>query len=288
MTALDLGTASVSRVVDDVQVFPLDHLLPGADRARIAANRDWLAPTYLDGEDGLILSFQSYLIRTRHHTILVDACLGNDKERPARPSWHRRSGTYLDRLAAAGARPEDVDIVMCTHLHADHVGWNTRLRDGRWVPTFPRARYLFGEREVAHWRARAAASPGPLNHGSWDDSVLPVFAAGAADVVAETHRIDDELWFAPAPGHTPGCVVLHLAAAKGEAVFCGDAVHHPVQGIDPSWSSAFCDDPAQAARTRRRLLEEAVDSGAWFMPAHFAGPDFVRMRRAGGVIRPFA
>lgn len=285
---LDLGNATVARIVDDVQVFSLDHLLPTADRARIAVHRDWLAPTYLEGADGLILSFHSYLIRTTHHTILVDTCIGDDKERPARPSWHRRRGPYLDRLAQAGVRAEDVDIVMCTHLHADHVGWNTQLRDGRWVPTFPRARYLFGAREVAHWRAQAAASDGPLNHGSWDDSVAPVLAAGAADLVADDHHIDDMLALAPAPGHSPGGVVLNLAAAKGRAVFCGDAVHHPVQGIDPAWSSRFCADPAEAAFTRRRLLDEAVESGAWFMPAHFAGPNFVRMVRRGGVIRPEA
>lgn len=288
MSVLDLGNATVARIVDDVQVFTLDHLLPTADRARIAAHRGWLAPTYLDGDDGLILSFHSYLIRTNRHTILVDSCIGNDKERPARPSWHRRRGPYLDRLAQAGVRAEDVDIVMCTHLHADHVGWNTQLRDGRWVPTFPRARYLFGAREVAHWRARAAEPDGPLNHGSWDDSVVPVLGAGAADLVADDHRIDDMLGLAPAPGHTPGGVVLNLAAAKGRAVFCGDAVHHPVQGIDPAWSSRFCADPALAAMTRRRLLEDAVDSGAWFMPAHFAGPEFVRMVRQGDVIRPTA
>jgi glyoxylase-like metal-dependent hydrolase (beta-lactamase superfamily II) len=289
---LDLGNASIAQIVDDLQVFALDHLLPSADRGRIAAERGWLAPTWLaptwlGGDDGLILSFHSFVVRTAHHTVLVDTCLGNDKERPTRPSWHRRRGDYLARLAAAGLRPEDVDIVLCTHLHADHVGWNTRLQDGRWVPTFPRARYLMGRREVAHWQARAAAEPA-LNHGSWADSVAPILDGGRAVLVDDDHAIDDMLVLSPAPGHTPGGVVLHLAASRGRAMFCGDAVHHPVQGIDPAWSSRFCADPLQAAATRARLLDEAVDSACWFLPAHFAGPPFVRMRRAGGVVRPVA
>lgn len=177
-----IGAFTVSRIMEyQGPIFEPDFLFPEADPAVIDANADWLLPTFIDPESmRLIMSFHSYVVRTPRHTIVVDTCLGNDKHRLQRDIWHMRNGPYLEELAAMGVAPEEVDFVMCTHLHVDHVGWNTRLVDGRWVPTFPNARYVFARAELEHWQqVAAAADPDePINHGSYQDSVLPVVEAG--------------------------------------------------------------------------------------------------------------
>ena len=271
-----LGAHTVRRIVETEGPFaPVDFILPGADAARIEAAAHWLRPAHVSEDQRLVMSFHSYVLDTGRQRILVDACVGNDKERPLRPGWHRQRFGWLEALRAAGLQPEDIDIVCCTHLHADHVGWNTCLRDGRWVPTFPRARYLFARREYTHWEAehRAALAQGrPVpNHGSFADSVLPVMDAGQALLVDDGHELDTGVWLEPAPGHTPGTVMLHARSGGAHGVFSGDILHSPVQLLDPGWNSRFCEDPAQAAATRRRLVEAVADSGTWLLPAHFAG-----------------
>lgn len=271
-----LGAHTVRRIVETEGPFaPVDFILPGADAARIEAAAHWLRPAHVSEDQRLVMSFHSYVLDTGRQRILVDACVGNDKERPLRPGWHRQRFGWLEALRAAGLRPEDIDVVCCTHLHADHVGWNTCLRDGRWVPTFPRARYVFARREYAHWEAehRAALAQGrPVpNHGSFADSVLPVMDAGQAVLVDDGHELDTGVWLEPAPGHTPGTVMLHARSGGAHGVFSGDILHSPVQLLEPGWNSRFCEDPAQAAATRRRLVEAVADSGTWLLPAHFAG-----------------
>lgn len=286
---LALGRTRLSRVVDDTGHFPLDHLLPTADRAVFEAERPALEPWAVDPATGELLTvFQSWLIRRDGLTVLVDACLGEHKERPLRPAWHRRSGTaYLARLKAEGVTPEQVDCVLCTHLHADHVGWNTRLENGRWVPSFPNARYLVGARELAHARHLAATpSDPPHDHGSFADSVQPLLDAGRIDAVEDTHEIADGLRLAPAHGHTPGQVMLRVEQpGERAALLTGDVIHHPVQLAMPEVSSRFCADPAAAAVTRRRVLEEAADSDAHLLTAHFPGPEHHRVRRDGARFR---
>ena len=153
---------------------PALEFLPALTPGILAENRDWLRPAALDATDHIILCFQSYVVRTPHHTILVDSCVGNDKPRPDRLVWdHQTDHRYMDSLASAGLRVEDIDFVLCTHLHPDHVGWNTRLEDGRWVPTFPNARYLFSERELTYWTEQTKKSPIECI----EDSVLPIVAA---------------------------------------------------------------------------------------------------------------
>lgn len=172
-----------------------------------------------------------------------------------------------------GVAPEDVDFVMCTHLHVDHVGWNTRLIDGRWVPTFPNARYLFGRRELEHWQSVAAAVPeAPVNHGSYQDSVLPVVEAGQAVLVDDGHTLDDGIWVEDAPGHTPGNTMVRLKSADANAVLTGDTIQHPLQLARPDWSSAFCDDPAQSRESRTRLIEGAADTDTLVLTGHFPDP----------------
>ncbi len=285
MKPLQIGQFNVSRVVEtEGPIFEPDFIFPDATEDAVAPHRGRLAPRFIDPESGLlILSFHSFVLRTEHHVIVVDTCVGNDKERPHRPGWHRRQGPYLANLAAAGVRPEEVDVVMCTHLHADHVGWNTRLENGRWVPTFPNAKYVFAKAEFDFWQRETAAAPAdaPLNHDSFEDSVLPVVAAGQALMVASDHQIEDGVWLEPAPGHTPGNVVLNLASGGARAVLAGDVIHHPLQLAYPQWSSCFCSDADMSRATRKALLERWSESGEVVLTAHIATPTALRLRRAG-------
>ena len=290
MLTQTLGEFRIDRVVESEGPFaPVASLLPGFDRSALtAAGADlWLRPDFLSAEDVVVMSFHSFIIRTRGLTVLVDACVGNDKDRPHRPAWHqRRSSAFLDQMRACGLSPDDIDIVMCTHLHADHVGWNTVLRDGRWVPTFPRARYLFSKEELTFWEKQhreALASGAPVpNHGSYADSVLPVVEAGCADLIGPNHDLAPGLRIEALPGHTPGNSVLTLRSAGKQAVFTGDVLHTPVQVAFPHWSSRFCEDPELSARSRARLLDEVCDSGTMVMAAHFPSPTAGVVEAEGG------
>ena len=208
--------------------FDVFFLLPDATEETLAPHRAWLEPRFLDpASNRLVMAMQSYVLRTRHRTILVDACVGNRKERRFHAPWaHRTSTRYLDELAAIGLAPGDIDFVMCTHLHADHVGWNTRLAGGRWVPTFPNARYLFARTEYEHWIAVNEGGK-KYSDGCIDDSVLPVVEAGQADIVADDYAFDDEISFALTPGHTPGHVAIELASRGRARGALGRRLPHP-------------------------------------------------------------
>ncbi|RII37884.1 MBL fold metallo-hydrolase [Pseudooceanicola sediminis] len=265
--------ASVERVIDiDPFRLPLDFLFPDAQLGTLATARGWLAPHHVDFDRAeVLLGVQSHLLRIGGRVILIDSCVGEHKHRPNRADWHMRADTgYLARLAAHGVTPADVDVVFCTHLHADHVGWNTRLEDGRWVPTFPNARYLVGRTELAHWQTHAAA-----NHGAFTDSVAPLLEAGCVDVVDDGADLGGKMQLAPArldatdlSGHSPGQLGLVVQGGGTRAIFCGDAIHNPAQLVRPDWTSQFCHDRALAARTRRQLLQDASDTGSYIIPAH--------------------
>ncbi|HEY7609727.1 MAG TPA: MBL fold metallo-hydrolase [Alphaproteobacteria bacterium] len=285
MKPLSVGSFRVDRVLENEgPYFALDFLLPDAPPGLIAENADWLKPHFVDpADDRLILSFQSFVLRTGRHTILIDTCAGNDKERPQRPHWHRQKGPYLDRMRALGVAPEAIDFVFCTHLHADHVGWNTKLENGRWVPTFPNARYIFAKREYEHWekvhREIVATGGEPLSHGSFADSVLPVVEAKRAVFVASDHEIETGVHLEAAYGHTPGNCVLHAKNRGGHALFIGDVMHTAAQLADPAISSRFCSDPAEAARTRTSLIERHADTDTIVLACHFPTPVAGRIRR---------
>ena len=265
------GSATVSRVIDlDPFALPLTFLFPNATIEALAPERDTLAGTHVDWPNAaILLAVQSHLIRFAGKMILIDACVGEHKPRPVRPEWHQRKATsYLARLAAAGCTPDDVDIVMCTHLHADHVGWNTRLESGHWVPTFKKARYLMNQIEIDYRAGEAAARP-EADHGSFKDSVLPVIERGLFKAVAAGDEIVDGGRILALPGHAPGQIGLELAADTNERlVFCGDAIHSPVQVFQPGWSSAFCHNSALAITTRRALLERAAAENLRLLPGH--------------------
>ena len=285
MKPLRLGEFNVSRVLEfEGPVFAHDFLFPDSTDEAVAPHLGRLAPRFIDPESGLlVLSFHSYVVRTGRHVILVDSCVGNDKERPQRPNWHRQHFPYLENLAAAGVRPEEVDFVLCTHLHGDHVGWNTRLENGRWVPTFTNAQYIFARAEYEHWESAQAQAEAdaPINHGSFNDSVLPVVEAGRAVLVDSDHAIEDGVWLEPAPGHTPGNVVLNVVSNGARAVIAGDTIHHPLQFAHPEWSSAFCTDPALSRKTRTAFIERLAESDEVLLTAHFPTPTAARVLRAG-------
>jgi glyoxylase-like metal-dependent hydrolase (beta-lactamase superfamily II) len=282
-----IGNTQVTRIEEQVgpNDLPAGSFLPDLVRERFEKHLPWLVPVHYNPEgDKLITSNHSWLIRTDRHTILLDSCAGNHKNRPWLPRFHQLNVPFLERLRAAGVSPDDIDIVLCTHLHADHVGWNTRLENGRWVPTFPKARYLFSRTEQEHWDPsvgdRRVKSPGRAE--MYDDSVLPVIQSGQSILLDGEHAIDDRLLVQPAPGHTPGHVVLHLADQGSKALFCGDVCHHPIQVYEPDWNTRFCEMPDVARATRRRTLEFCAEQGALLFPTHFASPHVARITCSSG------
>ena len=270
------GDLTIHRIIEQETTFlPALEMLPTLTPDVLAENRAWMqAAKALDAKDVLILCFQSYVVKTPHHTILIDSCIGNDKPRPHRPKWHMKTDdTYLRGLAAAGVYVADIDVVMCTHLHVDHVGWNTRLDNGRWVPTFPNARYVFTRKELAAWQQGHPKFPRfPL-----EDSVLPVIAAGQAELVTNDYALDDQVWLEPTPGHTPDHVAICLTSRGARAVMCGDVMHSPVQCLHPEWTAWPDWDPDQAKRTRRAFMERYGDTDTLVCTAHFPLPSAGRV-----------
>lgn len=282
MRTLQVGDVTIQKVVEaEAPTYPVGILLPSLPEDAVARHRSWLEPAHLDPVSGLlVLSFHSFVVRTPKHLIVVDTCMGNDKDRPDFPDMHRRQGAYLAALGAAGVEPHQVDYVLCTHLHVDHVGWNTRLIDGRWVPTFPRAAYVFARTEYRHWLDYAegrVADPYPGDVGrvlraSFEDSVRPVVDAGQVKLVDDGYALDDWCTVEPAPGHTPGNVIVVVRSRGAKAVLAGDTMHHPLQVYHPQVSSGFCYDPARSAATRLALIEKEADADTILLPAHFANP----------------
>jgi glyoxylase-like metal-dependent hydrolase (beta-lactamase superfamily II) len=232
----------------------------------------------MDEKGRFLQSIHAFVIQAPGFTALVDTCVGNDKDRGGRAPFHMMQTTFLEDLKAAGVAPESVDLVVCTHLHVDHVGWNTRLDSGRWVPTFPRARHLFARREWEHWSSESSADD---TKRIMADSVTPVLDAGLADLVAMDHRVSDEMWFEPTPGHTPGHVSVRLRAGGAEAVITGDLMHCPVQVAEPDWCSHFDSDPDQARKTRRAFCERYADTAVAVLGTHFHHPTAGRIVRHG-------
>jgi glyoxylase-like metal-dependent hydrolase (beta-lactamase superfamily II) len=281
-----LGGATVERIVEQEAPFfdPLE-FFPGLSREVLDENRSWLEPRYIDPATGkLILCVQSYLVRTAHHNILIDSCVGNDKPRPARRFWDMLKGVAWQRnLEAAGLSFADIDFVMCTHLHVDHVGWNTRLDNGRWVPTFPKARYLFSDRELAYWTQRHQSDPDSC---PWiSDSVLPIVHARCCDVVTSDHVVDDHLRFIPTPGHTIDHFSVRVGGTDQDAIITGDMIHSPIQAHLPELGMMSDYDSALAGRSRRRVLDEVCDTPTLLCTAHFPSPSVGRVRRRGESFR---
>ena len=294
MRQLKIGGMRIDRLVEIAGCRSTRNwLFANVDDEVIAANRDWLDERYIEpGSGRFILSHHSYVVRTPRWTAVVDTCCGNHKERPRVPVWHQLNQPYLDNMQALGVRPEDVDFVMCTHLHVDHVGWNTRLVDGRWVPTFPSARYLMGAHRIRSLGAGSTSrSPtAPVNHGSFEDSVLPVVAAGQAEFVRTDHCLFDDreadLRFVPAPGHTIGNMMIDLQRrprSRGH-VRRRDPSPDPVRGAVAVERRRFrprgrAGDAYQACSNSLRTHQ----ASCW--PAHFPAPTAGRVVSHGDAFR---
>ena len=287
MSVTRIGDFEVQRISEFEGPFIAPEVFfPAYDPEVLRANPDMAGPRLVDPATGkLIFSFHSFVVKTGRHTILIDSCIGNDKERPTRPQFHQRQSPFIADLAEAGVSVEDIDYVMCTHLHWDHVGWNTRLDNGRWVPTFPNARYIMARREFEHWQAvqqRGEDSPHRL---AFEDSVLPVVQTGQSVLVEDDYAFEDGLWFESAPGHTPGNVVIHARSQDDRAVFLGDVVHHQYQLMAPEWSTLACTDPVLSRETRMRLVEAYAETGMRLLPGHFPAPTTGRIVRHGNAFR---
>ena len=275
MKPVEIGRVRIDNVVEWAGPTRPTWLLPDATKEAVAGHRDWLAPHFMDERGRFLMSIHAFVVRAPGLTMLVDTCVGNDKPR-ANPTWTMMQTAFLADLAAAGVPPEAVDLVLCTHLHVDHVGWNTRLVDGRWVPTFPRARYLFARTEWEHWSTVEEAETPTI----MADSVRPVLDAGLADLIETDHRISPELALEPTPGHTPGHVSLQIRSGGQEAVITGDLMHHPVQCAEP-WASSFDTDAGAARATRRAFCARSAESGRLVLGTHFAAPTAGRIVRHG-------
>ncbi|WP_063127016.1 MBL fold metallo-hydrolase [Nocardia fusca] len=281
-----LGDVTVTRVVE---YYGTVHMSPGAffpDASEDLWRRheDWLAPDFLDAAANECRSaIQTWVLRSEGRTILVDTGVGNHKERPYSPVWSRLDTDFLGDLARAGVRPEDVDLVINTHLHVDHVGWNTRLDGREWVPTFPNATYLVPRADFDFWNPANGYRPtlGRGNQNVFEDSVAPVHAAGQIRLWEDDYRIDAGLRLEAAPGHTPGSSVLALRSGGDRALFVGDLLHTALQFVEPDTNSCFCEDPVRSRATRRRLLARAADDNALVIPAHLGGHGGAEVTRSG-------
>jgi len=273
------GDLTIHRIIEmECGFTPALEFLPGLKKEVLDENRSWLAPSAMDAQDNLVLCFQSYVVKTGRHNILVDSCVGNDKDRAARPLWHqKKDNAFMLGLAAAGLTVNDIDFVLCTHLHVDHVGWNTRLENGRWVPTFPKARYLFSKTELDYWLAENdKASLPPIV-----DSVIPIVEAKRCDLVTSDYALNDLVSLIPTPGHTIDHYAVQLGRGGKAAVITGDLIHTPLQARYPDLAMRVDYNPAQGSATRRKFLETYCDTDTLCCFAHFPSPSRGHIKRWG-------
>ncbi|MCY4013734.1 MAG: MBL fold metallo-hydrolase [Gammaproteobacteria bacterium] len=271
-----VGGVKISRVVEMEVTGGSRFILPDATRDACRGYR-WMFPHFMDDAGNLVMSIHALVVDTGERRIVVDTCIGNDKDRDI-PTWSHLQTSFLADLEAAGYPRESIDTVLCTHLHVDHVGWNTMLVDGEWLPTFPNARYLVGETEWRYWDDRTTSAQ------VLADSVRPVIDAGLVDFVPVDHQVCDEVWLEPTPGHTPGHVSVRISSGGEDALITGDCIHHPCQMTRTDWCSSADTDQAQGLKTRESLLERMVDTDVLVIGTHFATPTagHVKRRDAGG------
>jgi len=273
MRPLTIGDHTIGRVAElEFPAFAAAEFFPAATRDMIEEARRAL-PGRISADGKLVMSFHSFVLKAGHHIILVDTCCA--KPRPGRAQFDQGKKDYFAGLAAAGVKPEDVTHVMCTHLHWDHVGWNTKLVDGRWVPTFPNARYVMAKREYDHWNAVYAKEKG--NHANphalaFEDSVEPIMRAEKAVLVHDDFELDNGISLEPCHGHSPGHVVINVESNDKRGVLIGDVIHHPMQLMFPDLSTRADFDQNASRVSRRALIEKHAGTGNVVMPHHFSSP----------------
>ncbi|MDX2166338.1 MAG: MBL fold metallo-hydrolase [Deltaproteobacteria bacterium] len=276
-----IGDVTITKLVELEATGGLNFLLPQAAK-EVVRPLQWMYPHFMDEAGRLKASVHALLIQTPTRRVVVDTCLGNDKRGRGVPLWNDRQGPFLADLAAAGFTRAAIDTVICTHLHVDHVGWNTMLVDGRWVPTFPNARYLMTGAEYEYWRDQKGDDE---QTAVFADSVRPVFEAGQVDLVANDHRVCDEISLLPTLGHTPGHVSIRVASRGAEALITGDFLHHPCQFAHPDWAALVDYDPQHSTRTRCAMFDRLAGSSTLVIGTHFAGPTAGHVERDGDVYR---
>lgn len=277
MLKWQVGKVTITQLVELTTASLGPYLLPQATPEALGA-LSWIDP-FVDEERRIVLSMHSLIVESDGQLLMVDTCVGNDKKR-SYPRWNMMQTDFLERLEAAGFKTDQFDTVLCTHMHVDHVGWNTRLVEGSWQPTFANARYLYSEDEWTHWRTE------PQEYGPViEDSVQPIFDAGLADLVRPDHRVTDEVWLEPTPGHTPGHVSIHIASEGEEAVITGDMIHHPCQIAHADWSSTADWNQELSAETRTAFLQRYSDRPVLIIGTHFAAPTAGHIVRDGETYR---
>lgn len=272
-----IGDVTVTKIIELEMTGGSRFLLPQATPEAVLPIT-WLQPHFADKSGRLRMSIHSFIVETPDRRIVVDTCLGNDKQGRRIPHWNDRDGPFLADLTTAGFPPESIDTVLCTHLHVDHVGWNTRLVDGKWVPTFPRARYLMGRTEYDHWRT---VQDRPDMANILADSVTPIIESGLATMVETNERICDEITLTPTLGHTPGHVSVMIQSKGEQALITGDFMHHPCQIAHPEWSTPADSDPDQGIETRRRMFQRLAGTPVLIIGTHFAGATAGKLVRDG-------
>lgn len=276
-----IGDVKVTRIVEIPLIAPGPFLIASATPEAVKTI-PWLAPHFIDEQGRLIMSIHALVVETPTKRIVVDTCIGNDKPRHF-GEWNKMQTSFLKDFEAAGFARESIDVVLCTHLHIDHVGWNTMLVDGQWVPTFPNARYLMGAAEFDYWKAGSDSTAG--EPAVFADSVQPVWDAGLIDLVASDHRVCDEVSLVPTPGHTIDHVSVRIASKGEEAVITGDFIHHPCQLAHPDWDTKVDYDGKQSTTTRERMFAEFARDRTLVIGTHFADPTAGRVVRDSGAYR---
>lgn len=267
-----VGRVKITNVVEIGATGGTRFILPQATPEE-AQKMPWLVPHYANAEGRLKLNVQSWIVETPTHKIIVDTCIGNSKTNRSVPVWNGLDRPFLNDLAAAGYPADTIDTVLCTHLHVDHVGWNTKLADGKWVPTFANARYLFGKAEYDHW---AAHSPAGEHQAVFEDSVQPIVDAGRADLINADHRIGDEVSLIATPGHSPGHMSVLITSDGQQALLTGDVAHHPCQMAHLDWSSTADSDPVQSIEARKMLFSRFADTPTLVFGGHYDPGHIVR------------
>lgn len=277
-----IGDVTITKVLEMEATGGSRFLLPQAT-PEVIKEIAWLQPHFADENGRLKMSIHSFLVEAPGGMrMIVDTCLGNDKENRKIPHWNKRTGPFLEDLAKAGLPPESIDTVLCTHLHVDHVGWNTKLVDGKWMPTFPNAKYLMGRSEYEHWASQSSREDMKY---VMSDSVFPIMEAGRATLVETDHRISPEISLIPTVGHTPGHVSVMIESRGETALITGDFMHHPCQIAHPEWDTTADTDPEQGIRTRRIMFERLAGTPCLVIGTHFAGATAGRIVRDGGTYR---
>jgi len=272
----NVGDITVTSIIEVDGSAPGPFLIGAATPDAVLTEHGWARGTFVDDKGMLLTRVQALVVEAGGKTVVVDTCIGNDKQRDV-AAWNELQLPFLDRFREAGFDPLDVDAVVCTHLHVDHVGWNTSLVDGEWRPTFPQSRYLFAGPEYRHW-AQEPFRQRPEH----DDSIQPVVDAGLVDLVDVDAELAPGVSFFSTPGHTPGHCSVLLESGGERALITGDFMHHAVQVAAPGWCSHFDTDSAAGERTRREFIDAYADSDLLVIGTHFGGPGAGRIVSVDG------